>query len=41
MCRIRRFYQYHTLAPGVFSLPELADGFRRLIQPLAICQQRE
>ena len=29
------------MTPGIFSPPELADGLRRLIQPLTIRQQRE
>jgi hypothetical protein len=28
-----------TVAPGILSLTELADGFRRLIQPFTICQK--
>jgi hypothetical protein len=27
------------MASGIFSLPELADGFHRVIQPFTILQQ--
>jgi hypothetical protein len=33
------FLQY-TIAPGILSPPELTDGFRGLIQPFPIRQQR-
>jgi len=36
-----RFFKGQTISPGILSLPELADGFRRLIQPLTIRQQRD
>jgi hypothetical protein len=29
------------MTPGIFTLPELADGFRRLVQPFTIRQQRD
>jgi subtilase family serine protease len=35
----RRFLQ-STIAPCIFALPELADGFRRLIRPFTIRQQQ-
>ena len=29
------------MAPGILAPPELADGFRRLIEPVRIRQQRD
>jgi hypothetical protein len=35
---IRQFFKNHTIPACIFSFPELADSFRRLIQPLTISQ---
>jgi hypothetical protein len=37
--RIRPFSGGQTIAAGIFSLPELADSFRRFVQPVAVSQQ--
>jgi hypothetical protein len=36
---IRQFFQNHTIPACIFSLPELSNGFRRLIQPFPIRDQ--
>jgi hypothetical protein len=36
-----RVSQRQPTPPGIFSFPELADDFRRLIQPFTVCQQRD
>ena len=36
--RSRSIRQFQRPAPGILALPELADGFRRLIQPFTIRQ---
>jgi hypothetical protein len=33
-------FEYETIPPGILSFPELPNGFRSLIQPFTICQQR-
>ena len=37
--RIRLFFSSQTVATGIFSPPELADGFRGIVQPIAIREQ--
>src|ERR1035438_3815205 len=37
---IRHLFLNKPIAPGILSLPELADGFGCFIQPIAIRQQR-
>jgi hypothetical protein len=39
--RKSRFFQVYTMTTGILSFPELADGFRRLIQPFPIRQQHD
>ena len=38
---IRVRFQIHTIATGILSLPELPYGFRRIVQPPTIRQQRD
>jgi hypothetical protein len=35
------FFLYPSISPGIFSPPELADGFRRIVQPIAIREQSD
>src|ERR1017187_758869 len=37
--RIRLFFQGQTIAADILSPPVLADGFRRIVQPIRISQQ--
>ena len=37
--RIRLFFSGQTIAPGIFSPPVLADGFRGFVQPIRVSQQ--
>jgi hypothetical protein len=38
--RKSRFFQVHTMTTGILSLPVLADGFRRFVQPITVSQLR-
>src|ERR1035437_6914785 len=39
--RKSRFFQVYTMTAGILSLPKLSDGFGRVVEPVAVGEQRD